>query len=108
MVLSLMVPIVVMEVDPVIYASLMKLTKNGLLLLDRSLESKDMSNYLCSIKERGKVERRTLDALRGRRGLMPVRSMKPNLLISLSKKLLSLSPLKDSFQGTSLRRLQST
>jgi len=76
MMLSVMVPTTVMGVDPVIG------------ILD---ENNDVFSHLHSIKERGKVERRTLDTLRERRDLVPVRSMKPDWSIFLNKNLLCLS-----------------
>jgi len=86
----------------------MRTTKDGRLLLDGRPESKDISNHPRSIEERGKAEERAIDDLRGRSDLMLVRNMKPNLLIFLSRSHLSLSHWKNSFQETSLGRLQLT
>jgi len=79
--------------------------KDGLLLLDGGLESKDMSNHPRSIEERGKAEGWAINALRERRGLMLVRNMKSNLSTSLNRNFLSLSHWKNSLQGISLRKV---
>jgi len=69
----------------------MKTIKDGPLSLDRSLRRKDIFNHPHSAEERGKAERRTLNALRGRNGLTQIGSMKFNLLICSNKNLFSQS-----------------
>jgi len=55
--------------------------KDGPLSLDGGLRSKGMLNHPHPVEERGRVERRTLDALRGRKDLTLTGSMKFSLLI---------------------------
>ena len=71
--------------------SLMEMMKDGSLSLDGGLRGKGIFNNPHFVEERGKVERGTLDVLRGRKGLTLTRSMKFNPLICLNKNLLSLS-----------------
>jgi len=59
--------------------------------LDGGLRSKGIFNHLHSVKERGRVERRTLDAPERRKGLTLTGSMKFSLLICWNKNLFSLS-----------------
>jgi len=58
----------------------MKTIKDEPLSLDGCLRSKGIFNHPRSVEERGKAERRILDALRGRKGLTLTESMKFSLL----------------------------
>jgi len=65
--------------------------KDGALSLDGGLRSKGMPNHPHSVKERDRVERKTLDALRGGKDLTLTGSMKFSLLICWNKNLFFLS-----------------
>jgi len=65
--------------------------KDEPLSLDGGLRSKGILNHPHPVKERDKVEGRTLDTLRGREGLTLTGSIKFNLLICWSKNLFFLS-----------------
>jgi len=69
----------------------MKMMKDESLSLDGGLRSKGIFSHPHSVEKRGKVERRTLDAIRGRKGLTLKGSMKFNLLICWNKNHFSLS-----------------
>jgi len=58
----------------------MKMMKDEPLSLDGGLRSKDLFNHPHYVEERGKAERRTLDALTGRKGLTLIGNMKFSLL----------------------------
>jgi len=68
----------------------MKTIKDRPLSLNGGLRSKGIFNLPHFVEERGKVERGTIDVLRGR-GLTLTRSIRFNLSISWNKNLLFLS-----------------
>jgi len=84
MVLLVMVPTTLIEAKPV--PNILNEDDEGW-----TLRSKDLFNHPYSIEERGKAERRTLDALRGRKGLTLTGNMKFSLLFYWNKNLFSLS-----------------
>jgi len=65
--------------------------KDGPLSLDGGLRSKGILNHPHPVKERDRVERRTLDTLRGRKGLTLTGRIKFSLLIYWKKNLFFLS-----------------